>query len=104
MSQASHEEIVRRAFESFRRLNLDGFTSEWHPDVVWDVSGYEDWPGEKTIYRGTHEVLDGFAAYLAGARGFEAGGHEVIRVDDARVLGLHNERRLNENEEPLMLE
>jgi ketosteroid isomerase-like protein len=105
MSQASHEEIVRRAFNSFRHLNLDGFTSEWHRDVVWDVSGYDGWPGEKTEYRGTHEVLDGFAHYLAGARGFEAGGHEVIGVDDARVLGLHNERRVNEgNDTPVMIE
>lgn len=104
MSQATNEEIVRKAFESFRRLNLDGFTSEWHPDVVWDVSGYDDWPGEKTEYRGTHEVLDGFAHYLAGARGFEASGHQAIGIDDARVLGLHNERRVSEDERPILLE
>ena len=104
MSQASHEEIVRRAFESFRRLNLDGFTSEWHPDVVWDVSGYENWPGKKSEYRGIHEVLDGFASYLAGARGFETSGHQVIGVDDARVLGLHNEYRVDEHDNRRMLE
>jgi ketosteroid isomerase-like protein len=104
MSQASHEEIVRRAFDSFRHLNLDGFTSEWHADVVWDVSGYDGWPGEKTEYTGTHEVLDGFAHYLAGARGFEAGGHEVIGVDDVRVLGLHNERRMNDDDTPVWRE
>jgi ketosteroid isomerase-like protein len=105
MSQASHEEIVHRAFESFRRLNLDGFTSEWHPDVVWDVSGYDNWPGDRTEYRGTHEVLDGFAHYLAGARGFEASGHEVVPVDDKRVLGLHDEHRVNEDDDkPVWLE
>ena len=104
MSQATNEEIVRKAFESFRRLNLDGFTSEWHPDVVWDVSGYDDWPGEKTEYKGTHEVLDGFAHYLAGARGFEATGHEVVPVDDECVLGLHNEHRVKEDGAPVWLE
>ena len=104
MSQASHEEIVRRAFESFRRLNLDGFTAEWHPDVVWDVSGYDNWPGDKTHYKGTHEVLDGFAHYLAGAKGFEASGHEATSIDDTRVLGLHNERRMNDDNTPLTLE
>jgi ketosteroid isomerase-like protein len=104
MSQATHEEIVRTAFDSFRRLNLDGFTEDWHPDVVWDVSGYENWPGDRTEYKGTHEVLDGFAHYLAGVRGFEVSGHEVIGVDDARVLGLHNEHRLKEDGTPVWLE
>ena len=104
MSQPTHEEIVRTAFESFRRLNLDGFTSDWHPDVVWDVSGYDAWPGDKTEYRGTHEVLDGFAHYLAGAKGFETSGHEVITVDDNRVLGLHHERRMNPDDRPIDIE
>jgi len=101
---ASNEEIVRHAFESFRHLNLDGFTAEWRPDVVWDVSGYDGWPGKKSEYRGIHEVLDGFASYLAGARGFETSGHAVIHVDDTRVLGLHNERRVSEDAKPVMLE
>jgi ketosteroid isomerase-like protein len=97
MSQASHEEIVRKAFDSFQHLDLDGFTDDWHPDVVWDVSGYDGWPGDRTVYKGTPEVLDGFAHYLAGAKGFETGGHEVVEVDDTRVLGLHHERRTAED-------
>jgi ketosteroid isomerase-like protein len=97
MSQPSHEEIVRKAFDSFQHLDLDGFTDDWHPDVVWDVAHYDDWPGDRTEYRGTHEVLDGFAHYLAGAKGFETSGHQVIEVDDKRVLGLHHERRTSED-------
>src|SRR4051794_38888947 len=104
MSQASHEEIVRRAFDSFQRLDLDGFTAEWARDVVWDVSGYDNWPGEKTVYRGTAEVLDGFAHYLAGLKGFHTTGHEVIRVDHQRVIGLHNEHRTGEDDRPVLLE
>ena len=104
MSEQTNEEIVRRAFDSFQHLNLDGFTSDWHQDVVWDVSGYDGWPGEKTTYRGTGEVLDGFAHYLAGAKGFETRDHEVISVDDARVLGLHHERRTKEDGTPMNLE
>ena len=104
MSQASHEQIVRTAFESFRRLNLDGFTSDWHEDVIWDVGGYDDWPGDKTIYKGTHEVLDGFAHYLAGAKGFETSGHEVITIDESRVLGLHHERRMSADNTPMDIE
>ena len=104
MSQQSNEEIVERAFESFQHLNLDGFTAEWAPDVVWDVSGYDDWPGEKTVYRGTAEVLDGFAHYLAGIKGFQTSGHEVIGIDHQRVLGLHNEHRMQEDGTPVVLE
>ena len=104
MSQASNEEIVRRAFDSFQHLDLDGFTADWAPDVVWDVSGYDDWPGEKTVYRGTGEVLDGFAHYLAGIKGFQTSGHEVIRVDHQRVIGLHNEHRVGDDDRPVLLE
>ena len=100
----TNEEIVRRAFDSFQRLDLDGFTAEWAPDVVWDVSGYDDWPGGKSVYRGTGEVLDGFAHYLAGIKGFHTSGHEVIRVDHQRVLGLHNEHRVKEDDTPVWLE
>jgi ketosteroid isomerase-like protein len=98
MGQVSNEEIVRRAFESFERLNMDGFIADWDPEVVWDLSGYESWTGEKSEYCGTHEVLAGFADYLAGARSFEVSGLQVSAVDDTRVLGLHNERRVNEGD------
>jgi ketosteroid isomerase-like protein len=104
MSQASHEEIVRKAFDSFQHLDLDGFTDDWHPEVVWDVSGYDGWPGDKSVYKGTPEVLDGFAHYLAGAKGFETSGHQVIEVDDKRVLGLHHERRTSEDQTRVNIE
>lgn len=104
MSQASHEEIVRKAFDSFQHLDLDGFTADWAPDVVWDVSGYDDWPGEKTVYRGSAEVLEGFAHYMAGIKGFQTSGHEVIPVDHQRVIGLHNEHRVGEDDRPVLVE
>jgi ketosteroid isomerase-like protein len=89
----SNQEIIHRAFRSFERLDLDGFTADWHPDVVWDVSHYEGWTGEKTRYEGTAEVLAGFADYLGSARSVQISGLEVARVDDHRVLGLHLEER-----------
>ena len=91
----SNVDIVRRGFDAFQKLDLDGFTRDWHPDVVWDVTNYENWPGDKTEYRGIAEVLAEFARYLQGARGFEVRGHEVLAMDDARVLGLHHETRTN---------
>jgi ketosteroid isomerase-like protein len=91
-------EIVRRGFRAFQKLDLDGFTADWRPDVVWDVRGYENWPGSKTEYQGTAEVLDEFAHYLGSARSFEVSGHDAVALDDTRVLGLHHERRVNEGE------
>jgi ketosteroid isomerase-like protein len=89
----TNADIVRRGFESFQRLDLDGFTRDWDPDVVWDLSNYEAWTGEKTTYKGTADVLAGFADYLGSAKSFEVSGLQVEAVDDERVLGLHFEKR-----------
>jgi ketosteroid isomerase-like protein len=86
----TNEEIVRKGFESFQRLDLDGFTKDWHPDVVWDLSRYEGWSGEQTTYTGTAEVLAGFADYLGSAK---VSGLQVEAVNEDRVLGLHLEKR-----------
>jgi ketosteroid isomerase-like protein len=89
----TNEEIVRQAFESFQHLDLDGFTKDWDPDVVWDVTHYEGWTGDQTHYKGTAEVLAGFANYLGSATSFEVSGLQVIPIDAERVLGLHMEER-----------
>jgi ketosteroid isomerase-like protein len=89
----TNEQIVRQGFEAFQHLDLDGFTRHWHPEVTWDVSHLENWPGDKTTYAGTAEILKGFADYLASARGLEVSDLEVVHIDDTHVLGLHLERR-----------
>ena len=101
MSQGrpSHEEIVRTAFESFRHLNLDGFTSDWHPDVVWDVSGYDGWPGSKTSYTGAPEILAEFGNFMGSVRALEVTDLDVTPLDDGRVLATYHERRINDGEE-----
>jgi ketosteroid isomerase-like protein len=95
----TNEEIVRRGFESFQRLDLDGFTKDWDPEVTWDVAHLEGWPGDRTEYNGTADVLNGFADYLASARGLEVGNLKVEHIDDKRVLGLHTEWRVSEGVE-----
>jgi len=89
----TNEATIRQAFESFQRLDLDGFTKDWSPDVIWDLSHYDGWTGEKTQYEGTAEVLAGFADYLGSATSFEVSGLRVEPIDDTHVLGLHLERR-----------
>ena len=88
-----NEDIVSQGFEAFQHLDLDGFTKDWHPDVVWDLTHYEGWTGNQTTYKGTAEVLAGFADYLGSATSLEVSDLQVSAIDDARVLGLHLERR-----------
>jgi ketosteroid isomerase-like protein len=92
-------DIVRRAFKGFQRLDLDAFTADWAPDITWDLTGYEGWPGAHTTYTGEHEVVAEFAQYLGSARSLEVTDHEITPLDDGRVLGTHRERRVNEGEE-----
>ena len=40
-------EIVRRGFDAFETMDMDAFIADWHPDVIWDVRGYRDWPGSR---------------------------------------------------------
>ncbi len=44
----SKGDAVRKAFEGFQRLDMDAFTGDWAENVLWDLSGYQDWPDEKT--------------------------------------------------------
>jgi ketosteroid isomerase-like protein len=92
----SRAAAVREAFEGFQRLDMDAFTAAWHPDIVWDMRGYENWPGEHEEYRGEAEVIAGFAGYLGSVKSLQVSGLEVTELDDGRVLGVHVERRTYE--------
>ena len=92
-------DVVRRAFEGFQRLDMDAFTGDWAPDVVWDVSGYEDWPNDKTAYHGEAEVIAGFAGYLGSVRRLWVSDLEVTPLTDGRVLAIHHERRVDQHQQ-----
>jgi ketosteroid isomerase-like protein len=96
--------IVRRAFEGFQRLDMDAFTAAWNPEIVWDMRGYENWPGDQLEYVGEAEVIAGFAGYLAAVKSLEVSGLEVIPLKDGRVLGVHLERRTYESGEDTHLD
>jgi ketosteroid isomerase-like protein len=98
LTPADHVEIVRRAFVGFQQLDLDAFTADWAPEIVWDLSGYDNWDGSKTVYQGAPEILDEFATYMGRIRGFGASDLEVVPLDDGRVLSTHRERRRNPGE------
>lgn len=57
-------EIVRSSFEAFARRDDQGTVRDYAEDVVWDMSGYTDWPGG-TTYRGLPAIQGFFRDWLA---------------------------------------
>jgi ketosteroid isomerase-like protein len=98
-------EIVRRGFEAFETMDMDAFTQDWHESLVWDVSGYDDWPGSKNSYTGAPEILQEFGSFMGSVRALQVTDLEVTPLPEGRVLATYHERRLNECEaEPVHLD
>ena len=98
--QQRNVEIVRRGFDAFETMDMDAFTADWAPDVVWNVQGYRDWPGSRTEYVGAAEILGEFANFLGTVKSQHLSGLEVTPLDDGRVLAIYVERRITE-EKPI---
>jgi ketosteroid isomerase-like protein len=90
-------ELVRGGYEAFETMDMEQFTAGWAPDVLWDVSAYEDWPGSKRCYRGAAEILAEFGSFMSTVRSLRIDVHEVTRVGD-RVLSLYTEYRRDEGQ------
>jgi len=43
--------LTRRAYDAFNRGDLDALRAMYHPDSVWDMSRFTEWPMQET-YRG----------------------------------------------------
>jgi ketosteroid isomerase-like protein len=95
----SNVDIVRRGFEAFQTMDMDAFTADWHPQLVWDVHGYDDWPGSKTSYTGAPEILAEFGNFMGSVRALEVTDLEITELEDDRVLATYHERRINEGED-----
>ncbi len=91
-------EIVRRGFDAFESMDMDAFTADWHPDMLWDVRGYRHWPGLRQQYRGPAEILAEFANFMGTVKGLEVTVHEIVALDSERVLSIYTERRRNEGD------
>jgi ketosteroid isomerase-like protein len=98
-------EIVRRGFEAFETMDMDAFTKDWHERLVWDVSGYDGWPGSKTRYVGAPEILQEFGGFMSTVRGLQVTDLEITPLDDGRILATYHERRINQGDtEPVHLD
>jgi ketosteroid isomerase-like protein len=86
-------EVVRRSFEHFEAADMDAWTAQWNPDIVFDVSGYEHWDGEKKVYRGATEILEFFGAFMGGVKVLRVNVHDLREVGEDRVVAIYTETR-----------
>lgn len=103
-SVARGAEIVTRSFEGFGAADMEKFTSDWHPDIVFNVENYEFWPLEQTEFHGAEEVVFVFGQFMSNVRSLEVENLEVTQVDDDHVLATYDEiRREHGSDEPIAL-
>ena len=84
---------MRRGFAAMDALDMDALIADWAPDVEWDVSDYDDWPAEQTLFRGPAEILTAYGQFMAGAETLDVDVHEVTEVGGDRVLAVYTETR-----------
>jgi hypothetical protein len=83
---------------------MEKFTSDWDPEIVFDVSNYEFWPLEQTEGHGAEEVVFIFGQFMSNVRSLEVENLDVTQVSDEYVLALYDEiRREYGADEPIAL-
>lgn len=83
---------------------MEKFTSDWHPEIVFDVSNYELWPLEQTEFHGAEEVVFVFGQFMSNVRSLEVENLEVTQMSDDYVLATYDEiRREHGSEEAIAL-
>jgi ketosteroid isomerase-like protein len=100
-----NEQIIQRGFDAFETADMDAFTADWAPDVVWDLTHHDTWPGDADRYVGAGAILAAFGRFLAGAQTLRLEMHELRELPDGRVIALYTEWRREPGEtEPKPIE
>jgi ketosteroid isomerase-like protein len=102
VTREENVEVVRRSFDAFETADMDAWTADWAPDIVFDVSGYELWTDPVKTYHGPVEILEFFGRMMQGVRVLRVDGLEVAAVDDDRVIGTYTETRQEAGGEPYL--
>jgi len=84
------EELFACGSDEDFALWLSRAAARWHPDIVLDLSEFDDAPDLGGIYRGRPEVVEWWRNWIAAWGSFE-GDHELIDVGD-RVVVLLSQR------------
>jgi ketosteroid isomerase-like protein len=83
--------VVRRGYDAFAELDMDRFVADWHPEIVWDVSGYDGWPGERSLYSGADDILSEFANLMTHKGGVTIEDLQLEDLGEGHVLALYQE-------------
>jgi ketosteroid isomerase-like protein len=101
---STNAEIVTRSFEGFDNADMEKFTSDWAPEIVFNVANYEHWPLEQTEFHSAEEVVFVFGQFMANVRSLEVNNLQVAEIDGNHVLALYDEiRREHGSNEPVEL-
>jgi ketosteroid isomerase-like protein len=101
---SSNPEIVTRGFEGLESADMEKFTADWADDIVFDVSNYEAWPLEQTVFNGVEEVVFVFGQFMSNVRSLEVENLDVAATGPDHVLALYDElRREHGADEPIRL-
>jgi ketosteroid isomerase-like protein len=83
--------VVRRGYDAFAELDMDRFIADWHPEIVWDVRGYEGWPGAADTYTGVDDILAEFANLMTHRGGVTIEDLTFEDLGEGRVLAFYSE-------------
>jgi ketosteroid isomerase-like protein len=78
--------VVRRAWEAWERGDIEGLFALYDPEIVWDMSHYDDviggvFRGHEGVRRFFRQWLEPFETYRARAENFiDAGDNVVVEV------------------------
>lgn len=89
----SNLEVIRRSFNAFETADIDAWTADWAEDIVFDVSGYEPWEGDRKRYHGITEILAFFGQMMGTTKVLTIDIEEISEVDHERVIAIYTETR-----------
>jgi ketosteroid isomerase-like protein len=79
-------EIVRQAWDTWLRRDVDGLNAYFDPEVVFELTHFREWPDN--TYRGTEGAQSFLAEWLEVWDVFDAGVDEILLAPDGRVVVL----------------
>jgi ketosteroid isomerase-like protein len=84
-------QVVERAWEAWRRGDLDAVLSFYTPDAEFDFGRFEGWV-EAEVLRGTSEIRGFLSDWRGSVDSHDPVMETVLDAEDDRVLGLVRER------------
>jgi uncharacterized protein len=84
--QEGNVELVRQAWAAWLRGNVDAMFGFFHPEVVWDMTHFREWPD--VTYRGSESVRRFMNEWLEVWDDYEVGLDELLAAPDGRVVSL----------------